>query len=52
MSARQLTIDVDVEMRTAADVIPRPEVLPFLATPESVMVFERKRRDSNPRSQP
>jgi site-specific DNA recombinase len=54
--ARELFADVIIENRTAVAVKPRPELAPFFETlecqPESEITQKRKRRDSNPRSQP
>ncbi len=54
--ARQLFVEVIVENRTAVAPVPRPEMRPFFKTlscqvPDEVTRW-RKRRDSNPRSQP
>ena len=54
--ARQLFVEVVVENRTAVAVVPLPEMRPFVETlscqaPDE-MTRWRKRRDSNPRSQP
>ena len=60
--ARQLFADVLVVNKTAVAVMPRPEYRPFLELASAdvqvcedlstVMSLRRKRRDSNPRSQP
>ena len=54
--AREVFTDVVIENRTAVAVKPRPELAPFFASlecqPEASVTSERKRRDSNPRSQP
>jgi site-specific DNA recombinase len=54
--ARQLFVEVIVENRTAVAVVPRPDVRPFFETLSCQVPDEmtrwRKRRDSNPRSQP
>jgi site-specific DNA recombinase len=54
--ARELFADVVIDNRTAVAVKPRPELLPFFAAlacqPDSEITPGRKRRDSNPRSQP
>jgi DNA invertase Pin-like site-specific DNA recombinase len=54
--ARQLFVEVIVENRTAVAVVPRPDVRPFFETLRcqgpNEMTRWRKRRDSNPRSQP
>ena len=50
--ARQLFNRVLIENRTAVEVTPRPDLLPFFATVSNVIWEGRKRRDSNPRSQP
>ncbi len=54
--ARQLFNRVVIDNRTAVAVTPRPDLLPFFAAmtgdPSSLMTHGRKRRDSNPRSQP
>jgi hypothetical protein len=45
-----------IENKATVAVRPRPELLPFFEAlaiqSSSVMAYERKRRDSNPRSQP
>jgi hypothetical protein len=51
--ARELFDAVQIENKTAVAVMPRPEMRPFfeyIVCQETVQ--ERKRRDSNPRSQP
>jgi site-specific DNA recombinase len=54
--ARQLFVEVIVENRTAVAVVPRPDVRPFFESLSCQVPDEmtrwRKRRDSNPRSQP
>lgn len=54
--ARAVFADVLIENRTAVAVLPRPELAPFfesvLCQPTDEMTLGRKRRDSNPRSQP
>ncbi len=54
--ARAVFADVRIDNRTAVAVLPRPELEPFFASvlcqPTDDMTRRRKRRDSNPRSQP
>ncbi len=54
--ARELFADVVIANRMAVAVKPRPELVPFFETlavaPDASITSERKRRDSNPRSQP
>ncbi len=54
--AREMFTDVVVENRTAVAVKPRTELAPFFASlecqPDASITQKRKRRDSNPRSQP
>jgi hypothetical protein len=54
--ARQMFNSVKIENRTAVEITPRPDLVPFFAAlaaeSSNVMTYGRKRRDSNPRSQP
>ena len=51
--ARELYSEAVVANKTAVAVVPRPEVRPFFTHVfEDEITYRRKRRDSNPRSQP
>ena len=54
--ARELFSEVVVDNRTAVAVTPRPDLYPFFASvacqTSDEVTYGRKRRDSNPRSQP
>ncbi len=51
--ARELFSEAVVANKTAVAVVPRPEIRPFFAYLfDDEITYRRKRRDSNPRSQP
>ncbi len=51
--ARELFSEAVVANKTAVAVVPRPELRPFFTHLfEDEITYRRKRRDSNPRSQP
>ena len=53
LMARELFSETIVANKTAVAVVPRPEIRPFFAHLfEDETTYRRKRRDSNPRSQP